>query len=333
MSLRGGVRLTRTVTPDAGISYWRYLVVVAGALMLTHAVVHGAAEGVTVKCVLSAAPTSLVPTAGVFLLWPVVAIGVLAYGLFALAPDQRRVAIHDDVARHVVLVALLSSLQLITLVYADVYLQALIALLAAVAAGAAYVRIHDAIVGRTARAGDAVAPATLPNDAGRLRRSSSIERILAQREAAEREAARQAVGMPTPPPDALRPAVGAPFALLAGYTAMIAIGFTDAAITTAGCPSSAPALALVLGVAVLAVRAALLYRDPMLSGFTALALTTMVASHPTAAIASLTLLAAGVCGALAILMAALRITELRRRPVVRSSDAPIHVGMIHRRRM
>lgn len=287
MSRRGALRLKRTA-PDLAVSHWRHLVIVAAALVLTHAFVHGAAHELSVEAALRASPTTLVPVSAVFLAWPAIAIGLLCYGLYAIAPDQRPLGIHDQVSRHLVAAALLASLQLITLVHANPYLNAGIALALAGVAIDAYRRIHGTLTKLEAEAKYG------------------------------REVARSAA---------------APFALLAGFTTMTALGFTDAAITAAGCPSTAPALALVVAAAALALRAGLHYRDSVAPAFASVALTTIVAAHPTASIASLTLLAGGLCGALAIFLAALQLSALRKLTPTSQKRVQIHYIVHHRPRV
>lgn len=287
MTRRGALRLKRTA-PDLAVSPWRHLAIAAAGLMLAHAFVHSATLAVSVESALRASPTSLVPVSPVFLAWPVIAICLLGYSLYAIAPDQRPFAIHDQVSRHVVATALLASLQLVTLVHADPYLNAGVGLALAGVAIDAYRRIQAAL-------------ATLEADARY-----------------GREVARSAA---------------VPFALLAGFTSLTAVGFTDAAITFAGCPSSAPSLALVLAAAALALRAGLRFRDPVVPAFTTVALSAIVAGHPTDAIASLTLLAAGLCGALAIFLTALQLSARRSLSPTRNQPVQIHYIVHHRPRV
>lgn len=102
--------------------------------------------------------------------------------------------------------------------------------------------------------------------------------------------------------------LGALFGAALAMATAFAIGAADAAIAAAGCPSSAPTCALVIGGAVIAVRLGLALRDWVFPGVLALDLL-MVCSHDrtTTGLAGAALLAGFACAAAAIALGGLRL--------------------------
>ncbi|MBA3397967.1 MAG: hypothetical protein H0T89_35410 [Deltaproteobacteria bacterium] len=100
--------------------------------------------------------------------------------------------------------------------------------------------------------------------------------------------------------------VGAPFALLLGASGAIAMVSIDAAITAAGCPSTAPALALVIGAGLAASRLGGAAREPVLPAYFAVVLIGLCAASVTASVVSVALIMGVVCGATAMLIVATR---------------------------
>lgn len=98
--------------------------------------------------------------------------------------------------------------------------------------------------------------------------------------------------------------VGAPFALLLGASGAIAMVSIDAAITAAGCPSTAPALALVIGAGLAATRLGGEAREPLLPAYFAVVLIGLCAASVPASIVSAALIMGVVCGATAMLIVA-----------------------------
>lgn len=119
--------------------------------------------------------------------------------------------------------------------------------------------------------------------------------------------------------------LGVPIALLFGFTGIVAVGFVDAIMIAAGCPSSAPAISLMIGAGALAIHLGLHHRDLVLPGFVAWALTGICATDRAASnVASAALLVGAMCAAVAIVIAATRLdasrisTRTRDRRMVRA---------------
>jgi hypothetical protein len=103
--------------------------------------------------------------------------------------------------------------------------------------------------------------------------------------------------------------IGIPFALLFGFTVVIAIAGLDGLFATAG---SWPAIALLVGAGLVVVALGLHHRDPALPAFVAWLITGISAANRAApVIAGCALLVAGACAATAILVA---VTRAHRQP-------------------
>lgn len=104
------------------------------------------------------------------------------------------------------------------------------------------------------------------------------------------------------------PWVGAPFSVLLGYTGCVAIAALDVALLRAGVTSTVPAIALLVAAGAAAVHLGLSRRDALLPAFAAWSLTSIGAARPPAIIATSSLLAGALCGAVAIVIAATQLT-------------------------
>jgi hypothetical protein len=98
--------------------------------------------------------------------------------------------------------------------------------------------------------------------------------------------------------------LGAPFALLAGYTAMLALATLDAAITWTGCPSSAPTISMIIAAGAMASHLALRNRDAVMPLLVAWMLVGLVAARPPTAIEHAALLMTAICAIVGIVTAA-----------------------------
>lgn len=104
--------------------------------------------------------------------------------------------------------------------------------------------------------------------------------------------------------------IGIPFSLLLGWSGLIAIAALDGAITTAGCPSVAPAVTLLAVAGGTAIYFGLEHRDFVLPGLVAWMLTAICAANRVApVIASSALVVGAVCAAAAILIASTRVAS------------------------
>jgi hypothetical protein len=107
--------------------------------------------------------------------------------------------------------------------------------------------------------------------------------------------------------DRVSPWVGIPFALLLGWSGLIAMASVDGAIMTAGCPSVVPTVTLLALGGGTSVYLGLEHRDFVLPGVLAWMLTAICAANRVApVIATSALLVGGVCALAAILIAATR---------------------------
>lgn len=258
LNARGPVKAPRhAVVKQLVIPPWRWASLLAVFAAFLHYKAHARVHGPMIEDVIAATGTSLQPVSSTFAVWGPLLLVLLGYAMFQLVEDQRIVQVYDRVSRHVVALAALSSLQLVT-IDSGIYVAAPIAIGFAAIAADAYRRVHEEIV-------------------------------------AERT----------------RPWVSIPFGLVLGYGVAIALPAADAMITAAGCPSSAPGIALAVGAGIAAVNAGMRYRDPILPGFVAWAFLAIAASGP-AKVATLhaTLLIGAACAAVAILIAAIRLDTI-----------------------
>ncbi len=257
LEVRGPIKPTRyrgaedTTIP---ISRWFSLLAVVAAFGCFK--IYGQLElGSSLETVLVQAGSSLTPVHSTFVAWNLILLVLLAYAVFQLFPEQRKLAAYDRVSRHVVLASLVATLILLTLRWEAIWLTAILTSGLAIVAGSAYQRMHREV-------SEHRAPAML----------------------------------------------GIPFALLLGFSLVVAIAAADAAIVTAGCPSSAPPLLLLCGAGVGVVYLGLRFRDAALPGFVAwLATGICAASHNDTAISGIALLVGLLCVATAVLIAATRV--------------------------
>lgn len=124
------------------ISTSRWLAAFAAML----AVLHERAASSTAVPDLLASHGSTLPLGTLTGIGPIALVAVLGYALFALAKDQRAIAVHDRIGRHVVAYAVFSSLALGAVRHAYLHATTAALVAAAVAAGLAYGRVQAAIV-------------------------------------------------------------------------------------------------------------------------------------------------------------------------------------------
>ncbi|MEJ7603126.1 MAG: hypothetical protein WKG01_34885 [Kofleriaceae bacterium] len=115
----------------AEVPTWRRLSLVAVIAALIHAQLYPIGEQ------LAARGAVIVPAT----LRVVVLLGLLGYAIYQNAASQRFVQIYDRVSRHLVVIAVLASMQLLT-AQRSLYLATATDVVLAIVAGAAYLRIH-----------------------------------------------------------------------------------------------------------------------------------------------------------------------------------------------
>lgn len=109
--------------------------------------------------------------------------------------------------------------------------------------------------------------------------------------------------------------IGLPFALLAGYSGFVFIGALDASITMAGCPSSAPTIALPIALAAITMALALRASDPALPTLAAWLATSIPAAHRGITnVQGAALIAGAICVAVAVLIVMTRVAAPSGQP-------------------
>jgi hypothetical protein len=112
--------------------------------------------------------------------------------------------------------------------------------------------------------------------------------------------------------------IGVPFALMVGYFAFVLIGALDVSITMAGCPSSAPTIALPLALAGITIALALRASDAALPTLIAWLVTSIPAAHRGITnVQGAALLAGAICVAIAVLIVATRVAAPSGHPARR----------------
>ena len=109
--------------------------------------------------------------------------------------------------------------------------------------------------------------------------------------------------------------IGLPFALLAGYSGFVCIGALDASITMAGCPSSAPTIALPIALAAITMALAFRASDAALPTLAAWLATSIPAAHRGITnVQGAALIAGAICAAVAVLIVVTRVAAPSGQP-------------------
>ena len=152
LSMRGPVRAPRhAVVSPTEIPAWRWIALVAVFIAIAHDKIHRQAGEVGLAELLAGA--RLAPSAGVFHAWPLILFVFLAYAVYQLGEDQRRLSVYDRASRPAALVCVLGSAQIAALqAGGGLAVAAALAAASALTAGVAYHRVHDEIAADRATA-------------------------------------------------------------------------------------------------------------------------------------------------------------------------------------
>jgi hypothetical protein len=151
LSMRGPVKAPRhAMVSSAEIPAWRWGALLAIFIAIAHDRVHRQAGEVGLAELL--AGTRLAPSAGVLEAWSLILFAVLAYAVFQLGEEQRRLSVYDRASRPLVLVCALVSARLAVLQQGGGLVAATaFAAATALAAGVAYHRVYAEIAEGRAR--------------------------------------------------------------------------------------------------------------------------------------------------------------------------------------
>ena len=145
LSMRGPVRARKhAMVAPAAIPAWRWGALVAVFVAIAHDKIHRQAGEIGLAELL--AGTRLAPSAGVLQAWSLILFALLAYAVFQLGEDQRRLSIYDRASRPITLVCALASAQLAALQHGSGLAAATaLAAASALAAGVGYHRVQGEI--------------------------------------------------------------------------------------------------------------------------------------------------------------------------------------------
>ena len=124
---------------------WRWAVIVAVVASFLHDQSIARLGAPSFSEHLAAYAATLVPAPGAVRAWTLIQLTLVGYGIAQLLPSQRRVAVYDRLAGPVVLASLVTVVQRASLSSESPQTTALLSVVLAVVAGAAFVRAHAGI--------------------------------------------------------------------------------------------------------------------------------------------------------------------------------------------